>query len=1454
MLFAHAILVCVFIGLPEGHDYFLPTYMGCMEAMQLTNKHGLPKMKRLALVSILALGSLYVIYVDTEQMPVWCAKYHLVGSPWRGPMTTFLQVCKPSYQRQVHFLLSSSLYVMYILGKFEEGIGFNVMGQLWKKDLDDFLNGQFVSEVNKSAIEATQAIVEPTSEGLLGSEGSSAGSPARSKYGLDNLDRTPFKHFSSSGYTPEEIQAVTKVMSLFKEANMEDLNWPEPGNLFHEELNVQLPSEKKSRGKMVGKAIGYVNECPSMIASWCWDYCSDARRAFNHKFDIKRETVSRDSDHSMTIFQQKWFPKPHLHRDFLFKQIWKRLDDHTIIVIYYDDTNSFFNESFFQHRQKEQKTKRAYISNILVLQELLELEDEDGNKFKPPTVMTKVSQLCILDLNGYIDDSLSLTNLRSALSTIKEMQDFFPNEDASSNIRMRSESVDTDLDEAVNDEKEINWDSYQLLQQDADNIDNYLRKVYADVGDVAASEFTDDVEGHAAKNTRAEEAANKFQIGAFSMWAIKNCPDEITMPFSAEDKSSDDPNISSFTKSLPKLKSERKNLFKTSEFDDPVIEAEYFEYYIISNRAGIMKIVWILKIYAIIMVVVMPAFLADQGHSQSLVAMLIMWFMSMLLAFFNQKLLTSLKRGLVSNNSFHLVSGIILVLCLVADSQLINAKIFQTGFSQGETSSEYPTIDIKYHLFIFWFITFQSLTFYLLTTRVEARIGQTHQLFHLIESLARLVMMMGVRVYRLFLYRFFGPVTCIILCMYCTTIRETQFRSTFSVIYARLYEKFSYRLDSLASVLQEAMSLPDEKVEEIQVAIRQHGVGGNANVIGFGCKQIPIEEVEYEKKIGQGSESIVYLARYRNKIVAVKQISISNLNRRSVGSMLSEIKLLADLSHKNIIQLHAAIIPGPETEIQVVGMVLEHAKEGTVSSFLKCHESLDWQDYKRNIALGISKGMKYLHSRRQPIVHRDLKTTNCLLTEWREVKVTDFGASRFYKEGVMTSVVGSKYFMSPEMLCGDRYDVKTDVYSFGSLLADIGMGGNIQRLFLNRDDGPRSMDYNKFMIEGWRPSLPEAWVEEMPTITDLINRCWSHDPNDRPSFAEIKKTLAKWSGKLSRTMRESAVLRASTEYTKEDLEFINDGLRDFNLLSLPPANHKPQDGEPRTNFAYSSLKDNTWRVHLELSINFPSWEVMDYILDWDNPERCAANRLLGETSNSVLHLENEHSKIVETILLTSKTKVKQYVAKLMWKEISKDSFFCWTKTVKDPRWQNANVQNGGSSLKAGWTVVGHPDGKSCHVVHNSSLHVPLLQSRTYYYDLEKFTNRCRRQLHDIAAILKKRKVMKAIEMQKLYDRKIRYQANDYMQENIVKSTNTTNSQDEEVRSVNNNEINSDMPWVSRTAMDQDYRTWRRDNRKITGVGTDGQRNNLPRVGQRSKSRNALNRSNKNMADIAEDGD
>ena len=236
------------------------------------------------------------------------------------------------------------------------------------------------------------------------------------------------------------------------------------------------------------------------------------------------------------------------------------------------------------------------------------------------------------------------------------------------------------------------------------------------------------------------------------------------------------------------------------------------------------------------------------------------------------------------------------------------------------------------------------------------------------------------------------------------------------------------------------------------------------------------------------------------------------------------------------------------------------------------------------------------------------------MTEWWDVKVADFGFSCVCEEEVMSSVIGSKYYMSPEMLSGDRYDHKTDVYSFGSLLADIGMGGNLRKLFLKRDNGPQGMDLNKFLTGGWRPDLPVAWVEEMPVVTDLIDRCWERDPKDRPDFTEIRKILSDWSGKLQRTMRESAVLRASTEYTDEEMNFISEGMVEFNKLSLAPKRLPVEDLKNRIWF-HRSLPDQTWNVHIEAALEFPSWEVMDAIIDWSNPEKTAMLRELGETSH-----------------------------------------------------------------------------------------------------------------------------------------------------------------------------------------------------------------------------------------------
>jgi len=239
-------------------------------------------------------------------------------------------------------------------------------------------------------------------------------------------------------------------------------------------------------------------------------------------------------------------------------------------------------------------------------------------------------------------------------------------------------------------------------------------------------------------------------------------------------------------------------------------------------------------------------------------------------------------------------------------------------------------------------------------------------------------------------------------------------------------------------------------------------------------------------------------------------------------------------------------------------MVLEYASEGSVADYLRMHESVDWQGYKRDIALGISAGMNYLHTQSEPILHRDLKTSNCLVTEWSEVKVCDFGAACLLSKDApeTNEVIGSKYHMSPEMLSGDKYDQKTDIFAFGSLLADIGMGGNLQRLFTNRPNGPKAFDFNEFIIQGWRPPLPNAWMVEMPVIADLIGRCWRKEPSERPTFREIKSILRNWSGKLTRKLSDSAVLRATTEYTEDESLFFRQQLSLNENLNEPPDNFR----------------------------------------------------------------------------------------------------------------------------------------------------------------------------------------------------------------------------------------------------------------------------------------------------------
>jgi serine/threonine protein kinase len=163
----------------------------------------------------------------------------------------------------------------------------------------------------------------------------------------------------------------------------------------------------------------------------------------------------------------------------------------------------------------------------------------------------------------------------------------------------------------------------------------------------------------------------------------------------------------------------------------------------------------------------------------------------------------------------------------------------------------------------------------------------------------------------------------------------------------------------------------------------------------------------------------------------VAQVDKDNMNR-----FKAEILLLSQLHHPNVCQLLGAAWEAPHLAI-----VLEFAHNGDLQAFLrKYNQRVKWGDSRNSrygsrlkFIRGVAHGMRYLHNRAKPIMHRDLKLENCLVTDFMCCKLTDFGESRGSiemddEDGANLTMVGTPFFIAPEIVNGDHYSVKCDVF------------------------------------------------------------------------------------------------------------------------------------------------------------------------------------------------------------------------------------------------------------------------------------------------------------------------------------------------------------------------------------------------------------------------------------------
>ena len=159
--------------------------------------------------------------------------------------------------------------------------------------------------------------------------------------------------------------------------------------------------------------------------------------------------------------------------------------------------------------------------------------------------------------------------------------------------------------------------------------------------------------------------------------------------------------------------------------------------------------------------------------------------------------------------------------------------------------------------------------------------------------------------------------------------------------------------------------------------------------------------------------------------------------------------------------------------------------------------------------LDIAKGIEYLHTRKPAIIHRDLKSSNVLITAKGAAKVTDFGLARVRNStrSIIKSLVGTVNWQAPELwVPHPRYNEKVDVFAAALVYWECLQWHHQTKRFPFEGMNEHAI-YQDVGQRQNRPAtapLRRQWGSE---IVDLIERMWSQDPKQRPDFTEVVQEL-----------------------------------------------------------------------------------------------------------------------------------------------------------------------------------------------------------------------------------------------------------------------------------------------------------------------------------------------------------
>ena len=253
--------------------------------------------------------------------------------------------------------------------------------------------------------------------------------------------------------------------------------------------------------------------------------------------------------------------------------------------------------------------------------------------------------------------------------------------------------------------------------------------------------------------------------------------------------------------------------------------------------------------------------------------------------------------------------------------------------------------------------------------------------------------------------------------------------------------------------------------------------------------------------ISRGASGVVHRALdlILGRPVALKQLATAMIGEDDRARFCQEARALAQLSHRNIVQVYDLI----EQE-DGLWIAMELVEGGTLADHIADRGRLEPAEVVR-LAEGIAEAIGFAHD--QGIVHRDVKAMNVLLTESLQPKVADFGTAKLTSSSLQTmngAIIGSPCTMSPEQARGEPADERSDVYSLGAVM---------YQMLLGRPpfEGEMMAVVNQHLQSPPPPVDQQEDSPEMPDpLAQIVMRMLAKDPNDRfPGMGEVREALAR---------------------------------------------------------------------------------------------------------------------------------------------------------------------------------------------------------------------------------------------------------------------------------------------------------------------------------------------------------